>query len=171
MSNDAIFITQIVAIFAAIASPFALYRLLVSQKDAAIQLLKERLEAEKAKTAELKSQAPDALVEALSKRIVVMTSELSRLRSDDDAKESEITKKQAELEAVRASLSALSALIRDSDLVCPKCSAPLLQRSFETIHGCIDGREVEGDIEFREYECGASFRDSDPISPCKKPKA
>jgi len=42
MTNEIIFYTQISSIFAFIVAIFGLYRLLVSQKDASIELLKEK---------------------------------------------------------------------------------------------------------------------------------
>lgn len=167
MMIDPFSFTQIVAGLSGIAALFILYRLLVAQKDAVIQLLKERLAAEEAKIAALKNQTPDVLVETLNKRITAMTSELSRSLADGNAKESEINQKKQELNAVSASLEKLSQLIKTSDLVCPDCSAPLLQRGFETIYGVVRGTEVEADIEHREYECGAHFKDSQQISPCR----
>lgn len=44
MTNETIFITQIASVIAFVGSLFVLYRLLISQKDSVIELLKERLE-------------------------------------------------------------------------------------------------------------------------------
>src|SRR5690606_20845985 len=103
-----------------------LYRLLISQKDAVIELLKERLTAETAKVEQLKTQTPDALVNALNSRVQIMNGELDRLKHDGNTTAEVIARKEQELNSVREQLLKLSELIEDSDLVCPDCSAPLL---------------------------------------------
>ncbi len=60
MSNEVIFWTQISSIVAFVLSVFGLYRLLVDQKDATIQLLKETVSTLKDQLAEARSSTPDA---------------------------------------------------------------------------------------------------------------
>lgn len=107
MSNDVIFWTQIATIVGFLAALFIPYRLMIEQKEATIQNLKEQLAAEKDKVEELKSQAPDAVAEALNFRIGIMESELIRLRSDDTAKMSEIRAAKSELEETSGQLREL----------------------------------------------------------------
>jgi len=168
MSNDTIFFTQLASIVVFVIALFAIYRLLVEQKDSVIQLLKERLADKEAKVKELESQTPDALATALSSRIQIALEEIARLKGDGDKHSEEIQGKETELRALRQRLSALSALIVDSDLVCKKCGAPLSQRSYYPIYGHIGGREVEAEGEYTEYECGLTIRDGQEVSPCKR---
>ena len=168
MSNETIFITQISTVIAYVGSLFLLYRLVVSQKDSMIELLKERLASESAKVEELKTQTPDALVDALNSRVLIMNGELDRLKHDGTTTAEVVARKEQELGSVRAQLLKLSELIEDSDLVCPDCSAPLLQRGSKTVYGYIGDKEQDADIEYREYECGASYEDSSKLTPCKR---
>ena len=171
MRNETIFITQIGTVIAYVGSLFVLYRLLVSQKDSVIELLKERLASEISKVEDLKMQTPDALVDALNGRVQIMNGELDRLRHDGNTTAEVIAGKEQELSAVRAQLLKLSELIEDSDLVCPDCSAPLIQRRTKTVYGYIGDKEVDADIEYSQYECGATFEDSTRLTPCNKSRA
>ncbi|MDP0965090.1 hypothetical protein Q6264_29865, partial [Klebsiella pneumoniae] len=82
MTTEVIFYTQIVSIIGFILTLFVLYRVLVQQKDAVIQLLKERLIEKDEKIAELKALTPDALAAALNDRIKVTQDEIGRLKAD-----------------------------------------------------------------------------------------
>lgn len=157
MTNETLFITQIGVAITLVVSIFVLYKLLVSQKDSVIELLRERLAAESAKIEELRTQTPDALVNSLNSRIEIMNEELNRLKRDGTSTDEVIAIKERELSSVREQILKLFQLIQDSDLVCPSCSSPLLQRVSETVYGYVGGKEVDADIEFREYECGAAF--------------
>lgn len=168
MTNDMIFYTQLASIVVFLLTLFAVYRLLVEQKDSMIQLLKERLADKDAKLKELESQTPDALTTALSSRIEITLKEVARLKADGDKHREEFEGKEAELRALRQRLNGLSALIQDSDLVCEKCGAPLNQRSFYPIYGHVEGREIEVEGEYVEYECGRAIRDGEEVSPCKR---
>lgn len=166
MANDTIFYTQIASIVIFLISIFALYRLLIDQKDSVIQLLKERLADKDAKIQELETQTPDAITSALSSRIEVAIKEISRLKEDGGKHQDEIQRKETELLALKDRLTSLSVLIADSDLICNKCGSPLSQRVFHTIYGDVGGREVEADVEYIEYECGRTLQDGAERSPC-----
>lgn len=167
MSNDVIFFTQIVSIIVFILALFGIYRSLVAQKDGVIELLREQLKAQEKKVKDLESQTPDALASALSERIEISVKEIERLKRDGAKHKEEIEKKEAELHSVRGRLSELVELIQETDLVCPKCGAPLSRREFYPIYGYVGGREVEADGEYAEYECGLALKDGEEVSPCK----
>ncbi|WP_122669530.1 MULTISPECIES: hypothetical protein [Pseudomonas syringae group] len=156
MPNEVIFYTQIVSILGFIAALFGIYRLLVQQKDGVIQLLKERLVDKDEQITALKAQTPDALASALNDRIKVTQDEIGRLKADGDMHRKEIDLKEEELRGIQDKLSALSELIRESDLVCPECGAPLVRRHAYTIHGGPDG-ESEAELEYVEYQCGLAI--------------
>jgi hypothetical protein len=63
--------------------------------------------------------------------------------------------------------TSLVQLIKDSDLVCPECAAPLIRRESYTIFGESGGREVEADVGYVEYECGLSINHEDESSLCR----
>lgn len=156
MTNEVIFYTQIASIVAFILALFTVYNVLVQAKDAAIQLLKERLINKDEQIAALKAQTPDTLVSILNDRIKVTQDEISRLEADRDGHRSEIELKKGELQGIKDKLSALSELIRESDLVCPECGDPLVRRHAYTIHGGPDG-ESEAEVEYMEYQCGLAL--------------
>ncbi len=82
----------------------------------------------------------------------------------------EATTVPTESEALRMELSTLKELMEDSDFLCPKCKAPLSLRENHTLHGTINGTDVEGDVSYTEYQCGSAYEDSRQVSPCRQPK-
>lgn len=76
------------------------------------------------------------------------------IKNDGDSNVKEIEFKQDELAEIQTRLSALSGLIGESDLVCPKCGDPLTGHEVYTIYG---NDEREALLEFVEYECGLSI--------------
>lgn len=164
-----LFYTQIASIIAYVAAAFWLYRTLVAQKDAVIELLKHRNDILEKRVAELETQTPDSLVESLSKRVAISKSEIEALNQDRDKHRSEIEQKEDELGGLSNKLSKLQDLLKDSDLVCPECGAPLAWRGSFPIFGQINGHDVEADIAYAEYECGYSVSDdkAEPVSPCR----
>lgn len=63
ITTETIFWTQIASIVGFVVALFALYRLLVDQKDATIQLQKENIAFLKDQLAEAKLQSPDVLAQ------------------------------------------------------------------------------------------------------------
>lgn len=159
---------QIAAILAFVGVLFVVYRVLVAQKDAVIQLLNERIKDQEQKIQGLESQTPDALATALSSRVEIALKEIERLRADGGKHQEEITRKEEELHGLKNRLNELSSLIQDSDLVCHYCGSPLIQRVCYPIYGHVGGREVEADEEYVEYECGLSVRGGEEVAPCKR---
>jgi hypothetical protein len=168
MSIEHIFYTQVATIIGFVLAVFALYRLLVSQKDAVIELLKEKNSQLEYKLKEVESQSPDALVESLAKRVDIAKTEIGRLQKDGEEYKGQLSEKEAELTRLAVHLKKVNALLIDNELLCPKCGAPLLRRDWFPIYGHYNGREVEADIEYVEYECGYATREDqdEPVSPC-----
>lgn len=165
MPTEVILYTQVASIIGFITLLFVLYRVLVQKKDAVIQLLKERIADKDEQIANLKAQTPDALAAALADRIKIAQDEIARLKNDGDSHIKEIESKEEELSEIQARLSALSELIRQSDLVCPKCGDPLTRRQVYTIYG---NGDQEADVEFMEYECGLAIDgDGKEVSRCR----
>lgn len=167
MTNEIIFYTQIGSLVAYIFTVFGIYRLLIEQKDAVIQRLKERINDQTEKIRSLELQTPDALANSLSDRVERLLAEIERLRVDKTLNNEEILRKEAEIREVQLKLTSLSELIKDSDFLCPKCGAPLVQRSSYTIHGYAGGVEGEADVEYVEYQCGLSISHEGEVSPCR----
>lgn len=167
MTNDTIFYTQIVSIVVFILALIGVYRSLVSQKDGVIELLREQIRQQDNKIQELEAQSPDVLAKTLSERIEIAVKEIERLKLDGGKHKNEIEEKEKELNKSKEQLSALAELIADTDLVCPHCNAPLSQRAYYPVFGYFNGREVEADAEYSEYECGLIIRDGVEESSCK----
>ena len=167
MTNEIIFYTQIASIIGYVGVVFGLYRLLVSQKDSTIGLLNERIKMRDDQIKELETQTPDALAKALSARVEIMSKELERMLADDSSNKDEIRQKEAALLSIKEKLDNLSSLIKDFDLVCPKCGAPLATRVYAPMSGYAGGREIDYDIEIIQYDCGLSLEDGQERYPCK----
>jgi len=167
MSTDIIFYTQIASIITFLAALFIPYKVLIAQKDASIDFLKQEIETLKRKLNDADSQSPDVLVTALSSRVEIAKKEIERLKQDGDAHKVEIREKEDQLGRLEEQLSVLNQLIEDSELICPECQAPLITRSSHTIYGYSNGREVDADIEYLEYECGFSTDGGEVKSMCR----
>ena len=146
MSIELIFYTQIASIVGFILAVFTLYRLLVSQKDSVIELLKQRISLLEVQIKELETQSPDVLVDSLAQRVDIAKIEITRLREDGEDHKGQIDKKEAELEKLSKKLNKLNSLLAEHELLCPHCQAPLLRRDWHTIYGEYNRREVESDI-------------------------
>jgi hypothetical protein len=168
MSIEVLFYTQLASVVGYIAAAFWLYRSLVAQKDAVIELLKVRNSVLSDRVSELETQSPDVLVDSLARRVEVARSEIVELSKDSALHKDEIDLKESELSELKERLDELTTLLKDTDLVCPTCQAPLTRRDSHTIYGYMGGREVEADIEFVEYACGHSASDNrqEPLSKC-----
>ena len=97
MSNQIIFYTQLASIIAFISTLFVLYRVLVSQKDATIELLREQILMLKDQLSEAKQQSPDEVAKRLSERVKLTTEELTRRHQDKTTNQATIEAKEAEL--------------------------------------------------------------------------
>ena len=167
MTNDILFYTQIGSVITFVLVVFGVYRLLIDQKDATIQLLKQRIEDQSERIRLLELQTPDALTKSLSERVERQLAEMERLRLDSTLNKDEIDRKESELHGIQSKLASLLSTIRDSEFLCPHCGAPLTQRTPYDIHGYVGGREVEAGVEYLEYECGLAINHDGEVSPCK----
>lgn len=171
MSNEVIFYTQIASIIGFIGTLFVLYRVLVKQKDATIELLKEKSEFLRLQLEKTQGQQPDVLVETISKRVNVLTEELERLNHDGEANEIIINKKEKELEIAKGKLAKLRKQFERaeelmSEFFCPHCKAPMLSREFHWECHHYQGREIDVDHEHVVYECGLELLDGEERSKC-----
>lgn len=139
MSNSVIFYTQVGSVLIFVLTVFTLYRLLVHQKDATIQLLKERNLWLQEQISTLKESQPDALLNNLETRLKLTNEELVRLNEDKEQNVVSIKAKEKEVENLLFEIEDLKARIDE----CPHCGARLI-----TLGG--DEEEI------RVYECGYS---------------
>lgn len=104
MTVELLFYTQIASIVAFVAVLFGLYRTLVSQKDATIQLLKEKNDYLLEKLTEARIVSQDILAENLSKRVNLLVEEIERLNQDANSNERLIEEKEVKLLSVRRAI-------------------------------------------------------------------
>ena len=72
ITTETVFWTQVASIIGFVAALFVLYRVLVEQKDATIQLQKENISYLKDQLTEAKLQSPDVLAQSLASRVKII---------------------------------------------------------------------------------------------------
>lgn len=172
MSTEVLFWTQIGSIVTLVFAVFGLYRLLVEQKESTIQLLKETISSLKEQLTEARSKTPDVLAQSLSGRVKLLEAELERLSQDQSSSKEEIAAKEQELRNARHSADELLQQLSQAkelleDFSCPKCGAPLARLGFHSELVEYNGREIDVDHEYTEFECGYATADGDERYPCK----
>ncbi|WP_321368313.1 hypothetical protein [uncultured Desulfuromusa sp.] len=176
MNIETIFYTQIGSIVGFIIALFVLYRVLVSAKDAKIELLKEKILGLREALESQKETSPDILADRYSKRVKLLTEELERLAEDQSTNEAEIKTKENQLIEERQKLTELEAQMERaqelmSEYFCPYCKAPMEIRQFHSELVCYGGRELDVDHEFVVFECGLELADGRESRPCKNIEA
>jgi len=171
ITTETIFWTQIASITGFVVALFALYRLLVDQKEATIQLQKENIVFLKDQLADAKLQSPDVLAQSLAGRVKLFEEELKRLNQDKTATEDQVGEKEAELAHARAEAEALTKKILHArellhDFLCPKCGAPIVERAYHSEMMEYQGREIDVDHDWSSFECGLEIVDGSERHPC-----
>jgi predicted RNA-binding Zn-ribbon protein involved in translation (DUF1610 family) len=171
MKLEFIFYTQLASLIVFICSLFILYRILVSQKDATIELLKEQIKDIHFKLSEARNASPDILAEKLSSRVSLLERELNRLSDDKERNQTLINEKETELKIARKEAEELNKKILNArdilqEFSCPKCGALLVERSYQT-----ESREhYDIDHEHIYYECGYEISDGEVVGTCRDQK-
>jgi hypothetical protein len=169
MSNELIFYTQIASILTFVGTVFVLYKLLVSQKDATIEALRERIATQQDRMA---YENPDALNERLSKRITLLSDELARLSTDKETNADAIKIKEEELTGAKEMYERLQKLVMHTSgmsitYFCPVCNEPTLE--------CSEAKQTffpEKSEYFRvAYRCGYSAVNGVKASECRSNNA
>ena len=174
MTIETIFYTQLISVIAFIVALFVLYRVLVSQKDATIELLKEKNEFISQKLTDASSQSPDMLAKSLSDRVKLLDEEVGRLSNDKEKNQDTIIEKEKEIAKVKNEAKKLLdqiAIASDliEDFTCPTCGSHLVERTYqsEPVEDC-SGRSLDIDHEYILYECGLTIVDGSEEHPCKE---
>jgi hypothetical protein len=166
MSNELIFYTQLASIFTFVGTVFVLYKLLVSQKDATIEALRERIAIQQDRMA---FESPDALNERLSKRITLLSDELTRLGTDKETNAEAIMAMEKELTGAKEMYERLQKLVMHTSgmsvtYFCPVCDEPTLE--------CTEAKQTfspEKSEYFRvAYRCGYSDVNGVKASECRR---
>jgi len=171
MNDQIILGAQVITALGYIISLFVLYRLLVSQKDATIELLKEKIGFLEEQLDTAKAESPSVLAERLAKHVKLLEDELGRLAKDQDQneelireKEQELAQTRIELEEFRAKLEQASEIL--SDLSCPYCGAVITEMEYFPDSAVIGGKDIDFEHEIISYACGLTIHDGKEVSPC-----
>lgn len=164
MSNEIIFYTQLASIVSFIVVVFGLYRLLVSQKDATIESLRERLSLQKDRSA---VESADELVGALGNRVSLLTDELRRLRTDKETNSALIKEKEAELSDATDMYQRLQSMVMhisgmSISYFCPECDKPTISEAETKLR--FSNRQP--DYFLVKYSCGYSEINGKKASSC-----
>ena len=169
MNNEILFYTQLGSIAAYIITVFFLYRLLVDQKEATIELLKEKIKYLETQLKDLKEKSPGILEERLSKRINIFENELKKLSEDEVHNKEKIQEKEKELQIEREKLEKLQNKIEEikelaAEYFCSDCGAPLVSKE------CHGGSYDENGIEYEviQFECGKQIINDRVHRKCTK---
>jgi len=169
MNNETLFYTQLGSIVAYIIIVFFLYRLLVGQKEATIELLNEKNNYLETQLKDLKEKSPGILEERLSKRINILENELGKLSEDEGHNKEKIKEKEKELQIEGKKLEKLQNKIKElkelaTEYFCDDCGAPLVSK--EHCGGSYDENGIE--YEIIEFECGKQIIDGRVHRKCSK---
>lgn len=172
ITTEIVFWTQIVSNVAFVVVLFILYRVLVEQKDATIQLQKENIAYLKDQLTEAKSQSPDVLAQSLASRVKLLEEELKRLEQDKSSTQEQVKEKVAELNQAREEAEELTTKVLHarellSDFFCPHCGAPLVEKAYHSEIVEFKGREIDVDHEYTVFECGYKIVDGEAKGRCK----
>lgn len=168
MTNEIIFTTQVISIITFITTLFVLYHILVNQKNATIQLLKEKNAYLQDQLVMATENTPDKLAKKLSERVQILIEELERLSKDQEKNRQTILQKEADLHIAQENLEQLKEQLEEaqeiaSEYFCPYCKAPMATREYH------DESTEWGDIDHEciSFECGLTFSDGKEAYPCK----
>ena len=166
---------QIAIIITFVVTLFILYRILVSTKDAMIELLKEKLSSTKEQLEESKKISPDILAENLSKRVKMLTKELMNISASNDQNTSIIKDKESQLFLTTQDIKTLKLQLKRAEelmeeFFCPYCKAPMVVREYQSEYFESDGRDIDIEHENIEYDCGLNIVDGKEFKPCSNKK-
>jgi len=172
ITTEIIFWTQVGSSITFIVALFALYRVLVQQKDATIQLHKENIAYLKDRLSDAKAQSPDVLAQSLASRVKLLEEELKRLEDDNTTTQEQVTAKEAELKQAREEADDLTKKVLQArellrDFLCPHCGAPLAERAYHSESVWYGGRELDVDHEYVVFDCGYEIVDGEGRGQCR----
>ncbi|MBK7143346.1 MAG: hypothetical protein IPH75_14835 [bacterium] len=143
-----------------------------------IDILKEQKASLHSQLTLAKDHSPDALAKQLTDRLHAYEHELALMREDKQTAQTSLKAKESEIEAVQNQIAGLrdqivkaSNLLQkvtDYNLVCPHCGAPLIIRDGHSELGEYEGREIEVDHEYSQFECGFEIFDGSGRGKCPR---
>jgi len=171
ISNDVIFLTQVASILGFVVALFVLYRLLIDNKDATIQLQKENIAYLKDQVAETKAQTPDVLAQSLAGRVKVFEEELRRLTADKSSTEEQVQQTKDDLRRARTEAEQLTRKVAQAsemlrEFQCPRCGAVLSSRTYHSETVEYKGREIDVEHMISVFECGLMIVDDEERGQC-----
>lgn len=171
ITTETIFWTQITSIIAFVIALFVLYRVLVEQKEATIQVQKENIAYLKDQLTEAKSQLPDVLAQRLAARLKLYEEELKRLEQDKSSTQEQVAAKESELHQALMDAREMSNRLSHAgamlyEFLCPKCNAYVTERGFLSEHIKDHGRDIEVVHDYSVFECGYKIVDGEMAENC-----
>lgn len=147
---------------------FVLYRLLVSQEDATIEALRERITLHKDRST---VESADELANALNNRVIMLTDELGRLRSDKETNSDLIKQKEEELSGAKDMYQRLQSMIMhisgmSVSYFCPEYEEPTISKAESRLRF----HNKKPDYFLVKYSCGYSELNGEKQGECGNKK-
>jgi hypothetical protein len=163
ITTETIFWTQVASIIAYVVALFVVYRVLVEQKDATIQLKQEHIAYLKEQLVEAKSQSPDVLAQKLTSRMTLYEEEFRRLEQDNSSTQDQFKANEAELKQALLEAEELTKKMNDArkllgGFFCPDCGLGLLESSCRSVSGV--------NHEYKEFLCGYKIVNGAVVGDC-----
>lgn len=170
MSNSIILTTQIASVIIFLGGFYGFYRSMVQhivqEKDATIELLRERTIGLEKQLEAAKTTTSDVLLDRYYRKIGMLESELSKLDADDTANRRLIQEKHLEITMLNAGIEVLRDLMEEyaekASRVdeCPFCQSPLASM------GSVDHADEHTIVTYKTFACGYSEGDGFARSSC-----
>jgi len=165
MAFPIMFYTQVGTIIAFVVGLFVLYRLLVKNKDATIQLLENKISQLNEK---IQYQGTDVLSKNLEERISILNAEIERLNQDKNINRDLIKKRKKELSHSKEIYDRLQKLISHRagltySYFCPECNKPTIEYAEAKIEFSAEKKEHY----LVKYSCGYSELNSEKTTNCE----
>jgi glutaredoxin len=169
METETIIGIQIFTFLGYVGTVFGLYRILVNQKDATIEMLQTQCELLKGNLEAAEKNEPDNLIQRLENRKNILERELISLGHESDKKRIELQAEINELSTKKEELENEVLYVNSilEKYSCPHCSSTLLDKGYavEAVESD-DGKEYDIEHEWASFECGYKEADGKETSPC-----
>lgn len=169
METETIIGIQIFTFLGYLGTVFALYRILVSQKDATIEMLRTQCDLLKGNLETAEKNSPDNLLQRLENRKNILERELESLGRESEKKREELQVEISELSSKKEELENEVHYVNTilEKYSCPHCSSTLLDKGYAVESAESDnGNEYDIEHEWASFECGYKEADGIEVKPC-----
>ncbi len=166
MNIEILLYGQLITIVSFVGAIFVLYRLLVKNKEATIQLLEKQIEHI---NHNVSMNGADILSVNLEKRVFGLSSEIKRLNEDKAINTELIQEKESELTDAKEMYERMQKMILHTSgmsisYFCPTCEEPTLEYAEAKAHF----KSQDKGSFLVAYECGYSISNGQEVSKCQK---